>query len=131
MVQLEVAERLTAAPGTKTYGALTVFVHAAFEVNKLFDVSAGSFHPAPDVTSAVVRLLPRRPRLAVETDLFRALVKAAFGMRRKTLRNAWSRVAEPQRIAEAAAASAISLDARGETLDVESFARMATNLGGA
>ena len=130
MVQLEVAERLAAEPSTKEYGALTVFVRAAYEVEKIFDVSAGSFHPPPDVTSAVVRLTPHRPRLAEETDLFRALVKGAFGMRRKTLRNAWSRVAEfsKETIAEAAARANISLDARGETLDVEAFARMAKEL---
>ncbi len=128
MVQLEVAERLAAQPSTKEYGALTVFVRAAFRVEKLFDVSGGSFHPAPDVTSAVVRLEPHRPRLALETETFRALVKGAFGARRKTLRNAWSRVAEPARIAAAAEASGISLDLRGETLDVEAYARMAAHL---
>lgn len=125
MVQLEVAERLAASPGTKAYGALTVFVRAAFDVVKLFDVSPGSFHPPPEVTSAVVRLEPYRPRRAAETETFRALVKGAFGARRKTLRNAWSRVSEPARIAEAAAAAGISLDARGETLSVDAFARMA------
>ena len=129
MVQLEVAERLAASPGTKEYGALTVFVRAAYRVKKLFDVSRGSFHPPPEVTSAVVMLEPQRPRITAETDLFRALVKGAFGARRKTLRNAWSRVAEPARIAEAAAAAGISLDARGETLDVEAFAKMAALLG--
>ncbi len=128
MVQLEVADRLTASAGTKEYGALTVFVRAAYRVQKLFDVSRGSFHPPPDVTSAVVLLEPHRPRIAEETDLFRAVVKGAFGARRKTLRNAWSRVADPARIAEAAAAAGISLDARGETLDVEAFARMASLL---
>ncbi len=128
MVQLEVAERLAASPGTKEYGALTVFVRAAFRVEKLFDVSRGSFHPPPDVTSAIVRLEPHRPRIAEETDTFRALVKGAFGARRKTLRNAWSRVADPARIAAAAAEAGISLDARGETLSVEEFARMAALL---
>jgi 16S rRNA (adenine1518-N6/adenine1519-N6)-dimethyltransferase len=128
MVQLEVAERLAASPGTKAYGALTVFIRAAFRVEKLFDVSRGSFHPAPDVTSAVVLLEPLRPRIAEETETFRALVKGAFGARRKTLRNAWARVAEPPRIAQAAERAGISLDARGETLDVEAFARMAAML---
>jgi 16S rRNA (adenine1518-N6/adenine1519-N6)-dimethyltransferase len=128
MVQLEVAERLAASPGTKAYGALTVFAGAAFAVTKLFDVSPGSFHPPPEVTSAVVLLTPRRPRLAEETDTFRALVKGAFGARRKTLRNAWSKVADPARVAAAAEASGIALDARGETLDVDAYARMARAL---
>lgn len=128
MVQLEVAERLTADPGTKTYGALTVFVRAAYRVTKLFDVSRGSFYPAPDVTSAIVLLEPHRPRLAEETETFRALVKGAFGARRKTLRNAWSRVADAAKLADAAARAGIALDARGETLDVDAFARMAALL---
>lgn len=128
MVQLEVADRLVASPSTKAYGALTVFVQAAFEVKKLFDVSSGSFHPPPDVTSAVIRLTPRRPRLAEETDVFRALVKGAFGMRRKTLRNAWARVAGPAEVRAAAEAAGVSLDARGETLSVIEFATMAAEL---
>ena len=128
MVQLEVAERLAAVPGTKAYGGLTIFVGAAFQVTKLFEVAPGSFHPPPEVTSAVVLLVPRRPRLAAETDTFRAVVKGAFMMRRKTLRNAWASLGSKEQVAAAAAASAISLDARGETLSVEQFARMAAAL---
>ncbi len=128
MVQLEVADRLAADPGTKTYGALTVFVRAAFDVSKLFEVSKGSFHPPPDVTSAVVCLSPLRPPLAEETETFRKVVKAAFGTRRKTLRNAWRAVAAPEEIAAAAARADISLDARGETLPVSAFAAMAAAL---
>lgn len=128
MVQLEVADRLAAEPGSKEYGALTVFVRAAFRVKKLFNVSPGSFHPPPDVTSAVILLVPERPRRAEETETFRALVKGAFGARRKTLRNAWSGVAAADRIARAAEQAAIPLDARGETLDVDAYARMARAL---
>jgi 16S rRNA (adenine1518-N6/adenine1519-N6)-dimethyltransferase len=128
MVQDEVADRLVASPGTKTYGALTVFVRAAFDVARVMTVSRGSFHPPPDVTSAVVRLSPRKPPRAKETDRFRAVVKAAFSARRKTLRNAWGSLADAARVAHAAAEAGISLDARGETLDVESFARMAAAL---
>lgn len=128
MVQLEVAERLIAEPGTKAYGALSVFVHAAFRVRKLFNVSPGSFHPAPDVTSAIVLLTPERPRRAEETETFRALVKGAFGARRKTLRNAWNRVAPSDVLAAAAERCGISLDARGETLDVDRYAAMAKAL---
>ena len=113
MVQLEVADRLAAEPGTKIYGGLTVFVRAAFRTAKLFTVSPGSFFPPPDVTSAIVRFEPERPRRAVETETFRALVKGAFGTRRKTLRNAWKSVAPPEAIAAAAQRAGISLDARG------------------
>lgn len=128
MVQLEVADRLAAEPGSKTYGALTVFVRAAFRSAKLFSVGPGSFHPPPDVTSAVICLEPERPRRAVETDTFRAVVKGAFAMRRKTLRNAWRSVAPTDVLAAAAAEAGISLDARGETLGVDQFAAMARAL---
>ena len=127
MVQREVAERLLASPGTKTYGALTVFTQAAFDVSRVITVGRGAFHPAPDVTSMVIALTPCRPPRARETDSFRAVVKLAFGTRRKTLRNAWSSLGA-ERVAAAAAAAGIALDARGETLDVDAFARMATAL---
>ncbi len=128
MVQREVADRLVASPATKDYGALTVFARAAFSAEKRFDVTPGSFYPSPEVTSSVVVLTPVRPRRAEETDTFRALVRGAFGMRRKTLRNAWGAVALPERVAQAARMSDISLDLRGEVLDVDAFARMANNL---
>jgi 16S rRNA (adenine1518-N6/adenine1519-N6)-dimethyltransferase len=128
MVQNEVADRLAAKPGTKDYGALTVFVRAAFDVRRIQRVPPGAFYPPPEVTSAVVELVPLRPPRALETDSFRALVRAAFESRRKTLRNAWSRVAPAEKIQAAAAIAGVSLDARGETLDVDAFARMATAL---
>ncbi|MEZ4296216.1 MAG: 16S rRNA (adenine(1518)-N(6)/adenine(1519)-N(6))-dimethyltransferase RsmA [Polyangiaceae bacterium] len=89
MVQKEVADRLLAQPGSKEYGALTVFTRAAFDIERVLVVRRGSFFPRPEVDSAVVKLTPVRPRRALETEDFRAVVKAAFGMRRKTLRNAW------------------------------------------
>jgi 16S rRNA (adenine1518-N6/adenine1519-N6)-dimethyltransferase len=128
MVQNEVADRLAAKPSTKDYGALTVFVRAAFDVRRVQRVPPGAFHPPPEVTSAVVELVPLHPPRARETDTFRAVVRAAFEARRKTLRNAWSRVAPAERVQAAAAKAGISLDARGETLDVEAYARMATAL---
>ena len=92
-------------------------------------VSPGSFHPPPEETSAVVELLPLRPPRARETESFRSLVRSAFQARRKTLRNAWARcAADPEWIERAAAQSHVRLDARGETLDVEAFARMAAAL---
>ncbi|AKT39821.1 16S rRNA (adenine(1518)-N(6)/adenine(1519)-N(6))-dimethyltransferase RsmA [Chondromyces crocatus] len=127
MVQLEVAERLLASPGSHAYGALTVFVRAAFEVKRLLTARSGAFYPRPEVDSAVVVLTPIRPRRAEETEAFRLAVRAAFGARRKTLRNAWRglygwTLEELERNAQDAK---ISLDARGETLDVEAFARIA------
>ncbi len=130
MVQHEVAERLLASPGNKIYGALTVFVRASFDVSRVMKVSPGSFHPAPDVTSAVVRLTPVRPPRALETETFRRVVKSAFGARRKTLRNAWSGLAPAAELARVAEACGVSLNARGETLDVTAFARIAKALEG-
>jgi 16S rRNA (adenine1518-N6/adenine1519-N6)-dimethyltransferase len=127
MVQAEVADRLAAAPDTDAYGALTVFVQAAFDVQRLLTVKGGAFYPRPEVDSAVVLLVPSRPRRAEETVAFRAVVKAAFGARRKTLRNAWKGIFgwSKLELEEKAAAAGISLDARGETLAVEDFARLA------
>ena len=127
MVQAEVAERLVAKPATEAYGALTVFVQAAFAVQRLLTVRAGAFFPKPAVDSAVVRLVPLAPRRAEETPAFQEAVKRAFGMRRKTLRNAWRGIYgwSREQLEERALAAGISLDARGETLAVEDFARIA------
>jgi 16S rRNA (adenine1518-N6/adenine1519-N6)-dimethyltransferase len=125
MVQREVADRLAAEPSGESYGALTVFTRAAFTVRLRAEVAAGAFHPPPRVSSAIVELTPRGASSIPETEAFRALVKAAFATRRKTLRNAWRSVVPDastlQRLAEAAG---VSLDARGETLDEEAFARV-------
>jgi len=128
LVQLEVADRLAARPGTKDYGALSVFVQAAFAVRRAFVVRRGAFHPAPEVDSAVVVLEPLGEPLAVETETFRALVKGAFGQRRKTLKNAWSSVRDEASLAAAARRAGIDLGARGETLAVSEFARMAREI---
>ena len=130
MVQREVADRLCAVPGSKDYGALSVFTQAAFVVERAMKVGAGAFHPRPKVGSAVVVLTTRRPALAVEDDVFREVVKRAFGQRRKTLRNAYKGLLGLERDAVAAAAEAtgISLDARAETLAVEDFAALALQL---
>ncbi|MFO0663622.1 MAG: 16S rRNA (adenine(1518)-N(6)/adenine(1519)-N(6))-dimethyltransferase RsmA [Polyangiaceae bacterium] len=128
LLQEEVVERLEAPPDTKIYGALTVFVSAAFQVKRLRTVGRNCFFPPPEVTSAIVMLTPHATPRAEETPLFRSLVKGAFEQRRKTLRNAWSRLGTSEEIARAAVDAAVDLDARGETLDVEAFARMAAKL---
>lgn len=130
LVQLEVAERLRALPGTESYGALSVFVQAAYEVTRARIVKRGAFHPQPNVDSAVVRMVPRSEPIARETPAFRALVHAAFGQRRKKLKNAWSDVPgiSRERIEVAARAVGIDLDARGETLSAERFGKMAEEI---
>jgi 16S rRNA (adenine1518-N6/adenine1519-N6)-dimethyltransferase len=129
LVQKEVADRLAASPGDKSWGALTVFARAAYDVRRLLRVPPGAFYPSPEVTSALVELVPVFPRRARETDAFRALVRSAFDARRKTLRNAWAGLFRDASTLERAAARAgVDLQARGETLDVAAFARMAHEL---
>lgn len=84
MLQLEVVERMVAAPSTPDYGRLSVALQARFRMDKLFNVSRGAFRPPPKVESAVVRLVPLAQRLVIDEDLLRR----AFSARRKQLRNA-------------------------------------------
>ena len=86
---------------------------------------AGCFHPAPRVDSAVVVLRPLPTPRAVETDAFRAVVHAAFGARRKTLRNAIAGLTQSPEKKAAVEATGIDLQRRGETLSVEEFAALA------
>lgn len=125
MVQREVRDRLVAEPGSKDYGALTVFTQAGFEVDTLLRLKPGSFFPPPQVESAVVRLRPRSVVRAEESPTFRATVRSAFQMRRKTLRNALRAIGPTERWAAAAANAGVDLARRGETLSVEEFARLA------
>jgi 16S rRNA (adenine1518-N6/adenine1519-N6)-dimethyltransferase len=86
-IQREVADRLVATPGTKAYSAFTVLVQSAMHVEKLFDVPPGAFYPVPEVTSSVVRLIPRSLSLdSGEWALFLRLIRRLFQARRKVLR---------------------------------------------
>ena len=126
MLQREVVQRMAAAPGTPEYGRLSVMLQARFRVERLFTVPAGAFRPAPKVESAVTRLAPlreTRPHVADE-GLFAAIVAAAFGQRRKTLRNALRSFAGEGELEQAG----ISPGARGETLSVADFVRLANSL---
>jgi 16S rRNA (adenine1518-N6/adenine1519-N6)-dimethyltransferase len=129
LVQLEVADRLSARAGAEAYGALSVFAQRAFVVERAFVVRRGAFYPQPNVDSAVVTLEPRAGAGA-ETDAFRAVVRAAFAQRRKQLKNAWSSVAHAFGVdlGVVAARAGIDLSVRGETLTVSDFARMAEEL---
>lgn len=126
LVQLEVADRLAAQPGDDAYGALSVFAQARFSPRRAFVVRRGAFYPQPRVDSAVIVLEPRSEPI-VETEALRALVHAAFGKRRKKLANAWKGLfdLDTDKLAGAAGRAGIDLEARGETLDVAAFARMA------
>jgi 16S rRNA (adenine1518-N6/adenine1519-N6)-dimethyltransferase len=129
-VQREVGDRLRADPGSKSYGALTVFTTAAYQVETLMRVPASAFYPRPKVDSSVVRFIPHAVPRAEETAAFRFLVHAAFQQRRKTLRNALrsaARSTNSASINNVLAQATIDGDRRGETLSVEEFARLAVH----
>jgi 16S rRNA (adenine1518-N6/adenine1519-N6)-dimethyltransferase len=128
MLQKEVVDRMTAAPGTPDYGRLSVMLQAVFRVARLFVVPPGAFRPVPKVDSAIVRLVPlgtAKPQVA-DPALFARVVAAAFGQRRKTMRNALAGICD----ANALAAAGIDPGARGETLSVADFARLANSSAG-
>jgi 16S rRNA (adenine1518-N6/adenine1519-N6)-dimethyltransferase len=128
MLQREVVARMTASPATPDYGRLTVTLQCRFAIERLFTVPPGAFRPAPNVDSAVARLVPlrsARPRIADE-PLFARVVAAAFGQRRKTLRNALAGIADEAQLR----AADIDPSVRGETLSVEDFVRLANALAG-
>lgn len=89
MLQLEVVQRLAAQVGDEQYGRLGIMVQYYCQVDHLFDVPPGAFHPQPKVTSAIVRLTPHRQQKLVATDtaMLQDVVRTAFSQRRKTLRN--------------------------------------------
>jgi 16S rRNA (adenine1518-N6/adenine1519-N6)-dimethyltransferase len=115
MLQLEVVERMVAAPSTAAYGRLSVALQARFRMNKLFKVSKGAFRPPPKVESAVVRLEPLSKILEIDEQLLRR----AFSARRKTLRNALPEIDF--------AALGIDSGLRPENLSAEDYARLSMN----
>src|SRR5690606_5620937 len=123
MLQKEVVDRMGAGPGSKVYGRLSVMLQAYCQVQPLFVVPPGAFRPAPKVDSAVVRLVPRDPAtIAIaDRDRFAHVVRAAFGQRRKTLRNALRDVCTPEQFEVAG----VSPDDRAEQVDVAGFVRLA------
>jgi 16S rRNA (adenine1518-N6/adenine1519-N6)-dimethyltransferase len=126
MLQKEVVQRMAAAPGTAEYGRLSVMLQVRFAVERLFVVPAGAFRPPPKVESAVVRLRPladARPQVNDE-GLFARIVTAAFGQRRKTLRNALRPFATEIELER----EGIAPGARGETLSVADYIRLANAL---
>jgi 16S rRNA (adenine1518-N6/adenine1519-N6)-dimethyltransferase len=126
MLQKEVVQRIAAAPASAEYGRLSVMLQVRFRVERLFVVPPGAFRPSPKVESAVARLTPlgaARPRIA-DAALFARLVAAAFGQRRKTLRNALHSLASEAELER----EGIAPGARGETLAVGDFVRLANAL---
>ena len=93
MIQKEVAERMAAAPGSKTYGVLSILVQAWYDVEYLFTVHENVFNPPPKVKSAVIRLTRNSSQsLGCDERLFRRIVKTVFTMRRKMMRNGMKQI---------------------------------------
>lgn len=126
MVQREVAERLAAAPDTEHYGRLSVMIQYHCQVDLLFDVPPGAFHPPPQVISSIVRLVPYRelPHRAKDNEMFAKVVKQAFSLRRKTLRNSLKGLMSD----EAWEKVSIRSDARAETLTIKDFVEISDSL---
>jgi 16S rRNA (adenine1518-N6/adenine1519-N6)-dimethyltransferase len=129
LVQKEVADRLSAKPGTSDYGSLSVYAQYHAEVERVFVVPPSAFFPSPKVSSAVVRLMIRpRPPVDVPDDaLFFQIVRASFGQRRKTLLNALSGGTgrDREEVAQVLQRAGLDPRQRGETLDLEGFAALA------
>jgi 16S rRNA (adenine1518-N6/adenine1519-N6)-dimethyltransferase len=126
LVQKEVADRVTAAPGNREYGALSVGVQAAMLTERLFTVAAGAFQPRPKVDSAVIRLRPRPDRLvpADQRESFRAAVVGLFGFRRKQMLRGLRELTgwEPEHAAAVLQKAEIEETLRPEALSPEQFA---------
>lgn len=134
MFQKELAERITAGPGGREYGRLTVLLAYAADVRRCFDVPADRFYPRPKVDSTVieVRFKARPEIMAREEALFGQVVQAAFGQRRKTLRNALAGSAlalDARSAGEVLAASGIDAGRRAETLTVAEFVALSDAVG--
>lgn len=128
-IQKEVADRLSAEPGSRVYGLLTVVLALYFEVRALFDLPAALFHPPPKVDSTVVRLWTRAaPLVEVDSEVrFLRLVKAAFAQRRKTLFNSLKSdrgLADSAQFEAALSRAGIDSTRRAETLHVTEFAAL-------
>lgn len=130
MMQKEVADRITSEAGSKNYGAITVMVQYFADVEKLFQVGRGSFMPAPDVDSTVVSIKPRPfPVLAESPSALRKIVRAAFGQRRKKVRNALSSLKLSSDILDASLkACGVSPNVRGETLTISDYVCLANQM---
>ncbi len=126
MLQKEVVQRLTASPGGKNYGRLSVMVQAQCAVEKILDVSPGAFTPPPKVDSAVVRIVPHATAVfdVAHSENFARIVKASFKQRRKTLRNNLKGLLNESEIS----AAGVDPSARAETLSLEDFSALATQL---
>jgi len=127
MVQKEVGDRLSAVPGTKQYGSLTVFLNYYFDIKKVVNVSRTAFKPSPNVDSVVVLFDEKEKKKLVSEDLFFRLVKDAFTFKRKILRNnlkSYNLV----KIEEILNRHGLNLKVRAEQLSIDIYIEIANNL---
>ena len=128
LVQKEVADRVTAVPGTSAYGALSIGVQAVAHAERIFTVPAGAFHPRPKVDSAVLRLTPLREPLIRddERESFRAMVVGLFGFRRKQLVRGLRELTgwDAERVNGLLAANDVPGTVRPEVLSPAAFVRL-------
>jgi 16S rRNA (adenine1518-N6/adenine1519-N6)-dimethyltransferase len=130
MIQKEMADRIVAKPGTKEYGAIGVMLRTYADISTVLKVPAGSFLPPPKIDSTVLKLVPlAQPRTPIANDKhYSNVVHAAFGQRRKTLRNALKAMWPDQEVDAALVAASIDGMRRGETLDIPEFGALAASL---
>ena len=126
MLQREVAERIVAVPGSKSYGRLSVLVQWRCEARILFDVHPSAFVPAPKVTSSLVRLTPRTDPLPCGRGLLEAVTQAAFGQRRKMLRQSLRSLGTDA--SALLSAAGLNPTARAEDIPVAGFVALARAL---
>jgi 16S rRNA (adenine1518-N6/adenine1519-N6)-dimethyltransferase len=126
MFQREVAERIVAAPGSKTYGRLSVLVQWRCEARILFDVNAAAFVPAPKVKSSLVRITPRAMPSRCDRKLLETVTQAAFGQRRKMLRQSLRSL--DVEVSMLLATAGLDPTARAEDISVEGFISLARAL---
>ncbi|HUE95826.1 MAG TPA: 16S rRNA (adenine(1518)-N(6)/adenine(1519)-N(6))-dimethyltransferase RsmA [Longimicrobiaceae bacterium] len=132
MIQREVADRIVAAPGSRTYGALAVGIQSVADVQRVLNVSRNAFRPVPDVESTVLRITPHQPPILSpdEERSLRDLTRIAFGQRRKQfqriLRDAFALT--PDDVDARAARTGFDLRARPETFSPTDFIRLANAL---
>jgi 16S rRNA (adenine1518-N6/adenine1519-N6)-dimethyltransferase len=126
MFQREVAERIVATVGEEAYGRLGIFAGWRCEAKIMFDVAPSAFIPPPKVTSSVVRLVPRENPLPCDRRLLERVTEAAFGQRRKMLRQSLKSLGVDP--AQLAAAAGIDPTRRAETVPVDGFVAMAREL---
>ena len=125
MLQKEVVKRICAPAGIKAYGRLSVMLQYAFECEELFIVPPEAFYPRPKIDSQIIRLTTRESLAKVNLSAMEALVKQAFGQRRKTIKNNLKKIVTEQQLIELG----IDPKARPETLTVEQYIDITNNIG--